>query len=211
MPKPYGLRPATDPRPLQTPIDTSTTDGVVSAIESQRYKNSKDIPMSAALSLPVLVDRENQVLLSFFLYLNPGPFSNKKVLPPFSRVEVFVGQPEYSIKFSLVEPKDLNLNIPPMTELGCVQRDFSYLSDEEEREKRYQKFHLEIQRFYASVDVLLNVYPKPIETLSEKEKIEIKVYKDYFYAKEEVKFLLPAYQALNSHFFDWIDWIDSVD
>lgn len=208
MPKPYGLRPATDPRPVQPPIDTSTTDGVVSAIKSQIYENKKTIPNSAVVSLPVLIDRGNQVLLSFFLYFIPGPFSNKKVLPPFSRVEVFIGQSENSIKFSFIEPKDLNLYVPPRTELGCVQRDLSYLSDEKEIKKRYQISHSETQKFHSSVDDLLKIYPKSIETLSEEEKLEIKVYKDYFYAQDEVKFLLPAYQALNPHFFDWIDSVD---
>jgi hypothetical protein len=163
MPKPYGLTQATDSRPLQPPIETSTVKGVISAIKSQIYKNKKNIPSSAVVSLPILVDSENQVLLSFFLYLSPGPLSDEKILPPFSQVEIFIGQPEDSIKFSSVEPKNLNLNVSPMTELGCVQRDLSYLSDEEEREKRYQRFHLEQQRFYSSVDALLNIYPKPIE------------------------------------------------
>jgi hypothetical protein len=205
MSNPYGLRPAIDPRPPQPPIDTSNTNGVVSAIKSQLYKNKQAIPYSTVVSLPVLVDRGNQVFLSFFLYLTPGPLSNKKVLPPLSRVEVFIGQEENSIKFSLVEPKDLNLNVPPMTELGCVQRDLSYRSNEEESEKRYQIYHFERQKFYMSIDTLLRIYPKPTETLSEVEKLEINVYKDYFYAQEEVKFLFPAYQALNPHFFDWIN------
>lgn len=202
MLKHSGLRSASESRPLSPPIDTSKTSGIVEAISTQRWQNK--MPMSSSISLPVPELKEDKIILNFFLYLFPGPLNNKKVLPPFSRVQVALCQPEDTIEFFSVEPQDLNINVFPMTELGSIQKDLPYTS-EEEVEKRVDEYLQKESIFHDAVDHLMKIYPKSIAILTEEENLSIKTYRDYFYAKEEVEFLLPAYQALNPHFFNWID------
>jgi hypothetical protein len=202
MLKHSGLRAASESRPPSPPIDTNTTSGIVEAISSQRWENK--MPMSSSISLPVPELKEDKIILNFFLYLFPGPLNNKKILPPFSRVQVSLYQPEDTIEFVSIEPQALNINVSPMTELGSIQKDLPYTS-EEEIEKRVNEYLQKESIFHNAVDHLIKIYPKSIATLAEEEKLSIKTYRDYFYNKDEVEFLLPAYQALNPHFFTWID------
>jgi hypothetical protein len=206
MSKPFGLRSASEPRPPQPFIDTSTTAGAIKATSSQRWRNK--ITQHLSLSLPVPVQKDGKAALSFFLYLCPGSFSNKKILPPSYRAEVGMGEAEDTIEFVPIEPQALNINVSSMTEIGAVYRDSSYLQDEVEVKKRNQEHQQRKIRFYESIDKLLENYLKASEVPSEETILNAKIYKDYFYSQDEVKFLLPAYQALNPHFFYWIDSVD---
>lgn len=197
---------ASEPRPSEPIINTNTTAGVVEAVNSQKYGCQKTILSNTVTSSPVLVIKEDKVILTFFLYLKSGSFDNKKVFPPLCRSEVALGQAENTIKFISIEPQDLNINVSPMTELGSICKASSLSISEEEEEENYKEYHLQKNKFYESIDNLMTIYPKPTESLTEEEKNSVRIYRDYFYAKEEVEFLLPAYQALNPHFFKWIDF-----
>jgi hypothetical protein len=202
MPNRFGLREAYESRPPLPSIDTSTTAGILKAVSNQRWQHK--MPMSSSISLPVPVQRGNKIVLSFFLYLWPSPLSDKKVLPPFARVEVAIGQVEETIEFIPIEPQDLNINVSPMTELGCVHRDLSYRLDEQKLKEREQGYRRLRDRFHESVDHILKIYPNSLETLSEADRIEIEVYKNYFSTQEEDQYLLPAYHALSPCFFQWL-------
>jgi hypothetical protein len=202
MPNQFGLRGAHEPRPPVPPIDTNTTAGIFKAISNRRWQHK--MPMSSSISLPVPIRTEDGVIiLSFFLYLCSGPANDKKILPPFCRTGVYFGQAEETIEFIPIEPQDLDINISPVTELGCIHRDLSHRLDEGESKKRYQENHEQRNKFYEAVDYLAKIYP-PV-TLSFSDRYFIKTYRDYFYAQEEVEFLLPAYKALNPNFIDWMD------
>jgi hypothetical protein len=202
MPNRSRLIAASEPRPSRPLIDTNTTAGILKAISAQSA--IKKLPMSAIISSPVPAQSEGEIYLEFFLYFKSGPFNNKKVLPPFSRVQVALGQAEDMLEFVSIKPQDLNLNVEPKTELGCIRKAFSSTS-EEEINKKVDEYLQKENEFFKSIDHLIKIYLKPIEMLLEEEKLSVKTYRDYFYAKEEVEFLLPAYQALNPHFFEWID------
>jgi hypothetical protein len=199
------LRTAKEPRPPEPAIDTNTTAGVIEAINSQKYGCQNTIFSKAVISSPVPVKKGDKFLLSFFMYLKPGSFNNIKILPPICRIEVELGQAEDTIKFISIEPQELNINVSPMTELGSVFKSFPLSINEEDEDKKYQEFHQKKDRFNESMDDLMGIYPKPTENLTEEEKNTVKFYKDYLYSKEEIEFLLPAYKALNPHFFEWID------
>jgi hypothetical protein len=205
MPDRARLIAANEPRPSRPSIDTSTTAGILEAISAQSA--AKKLPMSAIISSPVPVKSGDEIHLNFFLYFKSGPFDNKKILPPFSRTQIAFGQSEDTIEFIAVEPKDLNLNVLPKTELGDIRKNSSS-NLEEDIKKKVDKYLQKEAEFHKSVDHLVKVYPKSVEILSEQERLFIKTYSDYLYSKEEVKFLLPAYKALNPHFFDWIDSVD---
>jgi hypothetical protein len=175
------------------------TSEIIKTIKSHPYRIN-EIGLGAILSLPVLIELNGDILLSFFLYSIPGSINNKVINSPFYRV-LSATKTLDQINFIKLQSQDDSLGFLPGISLGSVEIKINNFKKESPRAIE--------ERLYEVVDQLRQIYPKPYEQLTNSERQVAKMYYDIF--NEIVKKpLLISYRALSPIFFDWLDSINGV-
>jgi hypothetical protein len=164
------------------------------AINSHSFR-CEEIPLEAALSFPIpLVDGEHRKV-GFFYYSIGGPITNRLVGPPTYRVSADVGKIE-RIEFVPVTPQEMGIDVSPDTALEKIEL--------EPRKEGAESYDNLVSQLCASFDRIIEIYPKPVKSLSEIEEQDICTYQSLF-NKMAKHSLIPAYIALNPHFFTWLN------
>jgi hypothetical protein len=151
------------------------------------------ITLESVLSLPTLSTQNDQTHVEFFFYPIGGSIDNRQVWAPYYRVTSNATVPPYDIQYQPIPPSELN-NIPTETPLG--NGDLSISSREE--------YDAQLNILYTLTGQLVDIYPKPIDTLNDEEKQVISDYRQHFNQLVHQP-ILPAYIALNPGFFHWLD------
>jgi hypothetical protein len=152
------------------------------------------ITLESVLSLPTLTTQNAQTHIEFFFYPVGGPIDDRQVWAPYYRITSTVTAP-YEIQYQPIQPSELN-NIPTETPLGSG--DLNIASHEE--------YDAQLNTLYALTGQLIDLYPKPIDTLNDQEKQAITKFRQYFNQLIHQP-LLNAYIVLNPDFFQWLDQV----
>jgi hypothetical protein len=150
------------------------------------------ITLESTLSLPTLTVQDEQPLVEFFFYPVGGPIDNRQVWAPYYRVTSSVTAP-YEVQYQPIQPDELP-NIPTETPLGSA--DLNQFTRDE--------YDAQLDILYTLAGQLIDLYPKPIDTLNDSEKQAITDYRQHFNQLIHPP-VLPAYIALNPDFFHWLD------
>jgi hypothetical protein len=151
----------------------------------------KAITLESVLSLPTLSTQHDQTHVEFFFYPVGGPIDNRQVWAPYYRITSSVTAP-YDVQYQPIHPSDLS-NIPTEAPLGSG--DLNISSREE--------YDAQLNTLYNLTGQLIDIYPKPIDTLNDQEKQVIVDYRQHFNQLVHPP-TLPAYIALNPGFFHWL-------
>jgi hypothetical protein len=152
------------------------------------------ITLESAMSLPTLRLNDGKIFVEFYFYPSGGPIDNRQIWPPYYRAISQVERP-YEVDFIPIYPQELG-QISTEQPLGS-----GYLPTQSRDE-----YEAKLQSLYTQFDRLIDFYPKPASGISTTEKQVVTEFYSLFYSLAQVS-LIPAYKALNSSFFDWLDTI----
>jgi hypothetical protein len=155
----------------------------------------EEITIQSVLSLPTLVAQNEKPLVEFYFYAIGGPIDNRQVWAPYYRVTSSPIAP-YNIQFHPIQPDELN-NIPTESPLGDGNLNISSRAE----------YDAQLNTLYTLAGQLIDLYPKPVNTLSDSEKQVIVDYRRQFNQLVQQP-VLPAHIALNPAFFHWLDQVD---
>jgi hypothetical protein len=150
------------------------------------------ITLESVLSLPTLSTQNAQTHVEFFFYPVGGPIDNRQVWAPYYRVTSSVNAP-YDIQYQPIRPNELN-DISTESPLGDGNLNISSRAE----------YDAQLSTLYTLTGQLIDLYPKPIETLSDSDKQAIADYHQHFHQLVQQP-VLPAHIALNPAFFHWLD------
>lgn len=150
------------------------------------------ITIESVLSLPTLITQNDQTHVEFFFYPVGGPIDNRQVWAPYYRV-TSSPTPPYSVQYQPIQPTELN-NIPTESPLGDGNLNIS----------SREEYDAQLNTLYTLTAQLIDLYPKPIDTLNDSDKQAIADYHQHFHQLVQQP-VLPAYIALNPAFFHWLD------
>jgi hypothetical protein len=150
------------------------------------------ITIESVLSLPTLATQNDRTHVEFFFYPVGGPIDNRQVWAPYYRVTSSANAP-YDIQYQPIQPNELD-NIPTESPLGSGNLNISSRTE----------YDAQLKILYTLAAQLIDLYPKPIDTLTESEQQAIADYRHHFNQLVHQP-VLPAYIALNPTFFQWLD------
>jgi hypothetical protein len=151
----------------------------------------EEITIQSVLSLPTLITQNNQTHVEFYFYAVGGPIDHRQVWAPYYRVTSSPTAP-YEIQYQPIQPNELD-NISTESPLGSA--DFDHFTRDE--------YDAQLNTLYTLTGQLIDIYPKPIDTLNNEEKQVIIDYRQHFNQLVHQP-ILPAYIALNPGFFYWL-------
>jgi hypothetical protein len=175
-------------------LTSSKVVDLMEAVNSHPFR-CEEVPLEAALSLPVPLMDGGYLGLGFFYYSVGGPITNRLIGPPTYRVIARVEGPE-QIEFTPVTPQAMGLDVESDTALEKIEL--------EPRKQGAESYESLTSQLYATVEQLMQIYPKAPELLSEAEKQSVQTYQTLF-DKMAKRSLIPAYRSLNPHFFHWLE------
>jgi hypothetical protein len=187
-----------DGLPLKSIYSTSE---IIDIVRSYLDRNER-LGMGILLSLPVPSEVKNKKTLNFFVYACPGPLSNKKLLPPTHKIQIPIDSPS-QLECQKILPQLLNLDVPPGEVLAEIKGQAIIWADE--AISRIDDIKRRDALFSEAVDHILQIYPKPSKEFIEAEMVSVKIYLEVLNSHRDTSFLISAYQALNPHFFEWVD------
>jgi hypothetical protein len=164
---------------------------IVEAVEDHPSR-WEDIPLETALSLPMPSLDGSAVL--FFIYPVGGPINNRLIFPPTHHVSASLRNAE-DIRFDTITPEELGFAVSPDT---AVAKDIL-----KPRGEGAESYDHTFSQLCAALDQIMKFYPVPNETLETDREQLLQSYHSLFTALAKPA-LLPAYHALNPHFFVWL-------
>jgi hypothetical protein len=177
--------------------DICKVSDLVESINSHPFR-CEEMPLEAALSFPVPLMNGDHHKIGFFYYSIGGSITNRLIGPPTYRVIASLRDLD-QIQFIPVTPQDMGLDVAPDAALEKIEM--------EPRKEGAESYDNLTSQLYAAVDQLIQIYPKAPELLSEVEKQAAQIYQTTL-NKVAKHSLIPAYKALNPHFFNWLDLVN---
>jgi hypothetical protein len=180
------------------PSNFYRTIDIIEAVDSHpdRWGN---FPLETALSLPVPLVQDGKYSVVFFIYPVGGPITNRLIRSPIAGVIASATELD-QIQFIPVTPQQMGLDVEPGAALERMEPTL--------RGEGAESYDNLMAQLCATVDHLLLVLPKAVGLLSESDKQNAQTYQNLL-EKMAQHSLIPAYKALNPHFFDWLDSMGS--
>jgi hypothetical protein len=171
------------------------TSDIIEAVDSHPHR-WQEIPLETALSLPVPLINTEQPSLGFFIYSVGGPITHRVIGPPTHRVVASLQNLEH-IQFVHVTASEMGFAADTTLETIVP----------EPRGEGAESYDNLVKQLCVALDQLVQVYANTPELL-EKQTAQ-----DYqrLLSRLEKRSLLPAYHALNPHFFKWLESVKEKD
>jgi hypothetical protein len=172
-------------------MNFKSVSNLVEAVE-EHPSRWEDIPLETALSLPVPSTDGTKLL--FFIYPVGGPINNRLIFPPTHQVTASFMDSE-DMTFSATAPEDLGFHVSPDTALA---------KDElKPRGQGVESYDAQFSQLCTTLDEIIKIYPSPKEAAQVDREHLLQNYHTLFTQLAKPA-LLPAYHALNVHFFTWL-------